>query len=127
MTRGRALAVLAVALLFGMSPWLSATAVIPQLREEWELSSNASAWLTIAVQLGFVAGALLSSAGNVADVLPPRLVILAGSAAAAAANLAVSVGFWSGSSGPVSGASVRTGKSAIRLLEASRTAWSSRP
>jgi MFS family permease len=88
-TRGRALGILAVALLFGMSPWFSATAVIPQLRGEWELSSNAAAWLTIAVQLGFVAGALLSSVGNVADVLPPRLVILVGSAGAAAANLAV--------------------------------------
>jgi MFS family permease len=88
-TRGRALALLAVALVFGMSPWFSATAVIPQLRGEWELSRNAAAWLTIAVQLGFVAGALLSSVGNVADVLPPRLVILAGSIGAAAANLAV--------------------------------------
>ena len=91
MTRGRALGVLTVALLLGMSPWFSATAVIPQLREEWELSSTAAAWLTIAVQLGFVAGALLSSAGNVADVLPPRLVILVGSVGAAAANLAVTI------------------------------------
>jgi MFS family permease len=90
-TRGRALAVLTVALLLGMSPWFSATAVIPQLREEWELSSTAAAWLTIAVQLGFVVGALISSAGNVADVLPPRLVILVGSVGAAAANLAVAI------------------------------------
>ncbi len=89
MTRGRALAALTVALLFGMTPWFSATAVIPQLREEWGLSGTAAAWLTIAVQLGFVAGALISSAGNVADVLPPRLVILVGSVGAAAANLAV--------------------------------------
>ena len=89
MTRGRALAALTLALLCGMSPWFSATAVIPQLRVEWELTGNAAAWLTIAVQLGFVAGALLSSVGNVADVLPPRLVILAGSLGAAAANLAV--------------------------------------
>ena len=89
MTRGRALAALTLALLCGMSPWFSATAVIPQLRAEWELTGNAAAWLTIAVQLGFVAGALLSSVGNVADVLPPRLVILAGSLGAAAANLAV--------------------------------------
>ena len=78
MSRGRALAVLAVALLCGMSPWFSATAVIPQLREEWGLSSNAAAWLTIAVQVGFVAGALLSSVGNRADGLPPRLLILGG-------------------------------------------------
>ena len=89
MTRGRALALLALALVLGMSPWFSATAVIPQLRDEWGLSDNAAAWLTIAVQLGFVVGALLSSLGNVADVLPPRLVILVGSVGAAAANLGV--------------------------------------
>ncbi|HEX2111383.1 MAG TPA: MFS transporter [Gaiellaceae bacterium] len=87
--RSRALALLAFALVLGMSPWFSATAVIPQLRDEWDLSRDAGAWLTIAVQLGFVAGALLSSLGNVADVLPPRLVILGGSAGAAAANLGV--------------------------------------
>jgi MFS family permease len=90
-TRGRALALLAVALVFSMSPWFSATAVIPQLREEWDLSRNAGAWLTIAVQIGFVVGALLSSIGNVADVLPPRLVILGGSIGAAAANLGVAL------------------------------------
>jgi MFS family permease len=87
--RSRALALLALALVLGMSPWFSATAVIPQLRHEWDLSRDAGAWLTIAVQLGFVAGALLSSVGNVADVLPPRTVILAGSVGAAAANLGV--------------------------------------
>jgi MFS family permease len=86
LTQWRALALLALALVFSMSPWFSATAVVPQLREEWELSQNAAAWLTIAVQLGFVAGALLSSLGNVADVLPPRLVILGGSLGAATAN-----------------------------------------
>jgi MFS family permease len=99
--RWRALAILALALAFGMSPWFSATAVIPQLRDEWELSRNASAWLTIAVQLGFVAGALLSSVGNVADLLPPRLVILAGSIGAAVANLAVAAADGAGAAIPL--------------------------
>jgi MFS family permease len=88
-TPRRALALLALALVLSMSTWFSATAVIPQLRAEWGLSDNAAAWLTIAVQLGFVAGALLSSIGNVADVLPPRSVILAGSIGAAAANVLI--------------------------------------
>jgi MFS family permease len=85
----RALGLLAVALVLSMSTWFSATAVVPQLRDAWELSSAAAAWLTIAVQLGFVAGALLSSIGNVADVLPPKAVILAGSTGAAAGNAAL--------------------------------------
>jgi MFS family permease len=90
-TRWRALALLALALVLSMSPWVSATAVVPQLRTEWDLSQSAAAWLTIAVQLGFVAGALLSSLGNVADVLPPRLVILGGSLGAAAANALLAI------------------------------------
>jgi MFS family permease len=69
-----------------MTTWFSATAVVPQLREEWELGDTAAAWLTIAVQVGFVAGALASSAVTLADVFPPRVVILVGSLGAAAAN-----------------------------------------
>ena len=69
-----------------MATWFSASAVVPQLRDEWELSRGAASWLTIAVQLGFVAGALVSSVLNVADVVAPHIVIFAGSAGAAAAN-----------------------------------------
>ncbi|MGH3092816.1 MAG: MFS transporter, partial [Gaiellaceae bacterium] len=74
--RRRALALLAVALVLSMTTWFSATAVVPQLREDWGLSDTAAAWLTIAVQLGFVAGALVSSVLNVADVLSARAVLL---------------------------------------------------
>ena len=91
--RRRALALLAVALVLSMTTWFSATAVVPQLREDWGLSDSAAAWLTIAVQLGFVVGALVSSVLNVADVLSPRAVLLAGAGGAAAANaLLVAVG-----------------------------------
>jgi MFS family permease len=84
--RYRALILLALALVFGMTTWFSASAVIPQLRETWSLSPGTSAWLTIAVQLGFVAGAIVSSLLNLSDVLPPRLVITGGTAGAALAN-----------------------------------------
>lgn len=46
----RALALLAITLLFSMSTWFSASAVIPQLQELWDLSATTAAWLTIAVQ-----------------------------------------------------------------------------
>jgi MFS family permease len=82
----RALGVLAGALVLSMTTWFSATAVVPQLRDEWGLGNTAAAWLTIAVQVGFVAGALLGSALSVGDVFPPRAVILAGCLGAAAAN-----------------------------------------
>ena len=83
----RPLALLAAALVLSMTTWFSATAVVPQLRAEWDLGDTAAAWLTIAVQVGFVAGALVSSGLSVVDVFAPRVVILAGTAGAAAANL----------------------------------------
>jgi len=86
-TPARALTLQSASLLLSMTTWLSASAVIPQLRAEWGISASASAWLTIAVQLGFVAGALLSSLTNLSDVIRPARVILWGSLGAAAANL----------------------------------------
>ena len=83
----RTLALLAAAIVLSMTTWFSATAVVPQLRAEWDLGNTAAAWLTIAVQVGFVAGALAGSALSVGDVFPPRFVILAGALGAAAANL----------------------------------------
>lgn len=76
----------ATALLF-MSTWFSATAVIPQVRAEWRLSAEAVAWLTIAVQWGFVTGALLSAAFTVADAIAPTRLIFLCSLGAAGANL----------------------------------------
>lgn len=84
--RWRALGVLAVAMILAMTTWFSASAVIPQLRDEWGLTDGQAAWLTIAVQLGFVAGALFSSLFNISDVVSPRVVILAGGMGAAAVN-----------------------------------------
>jgi MFS family permease len=84
--QSRALALLAAALVLCMTTWFSASAVLPQLRDEWHLSSTGRAWLTIAVQLGFVAGALLSSVLNLSDVVDPRWVIAGGAFGAAVAN-----------------------------------------
>jgi MFS family permease len=84
--RRRALALLAFALTLGMTTWFSASAVIPQLRSTWALADSSAAWLTIAVQLGFVTGAILSSLFNLADLVSLRKVILAGCVGAAAAN-----------------------------------------
>ena len=82
----RALAVLATAMILAMTTWFSTSAVIPQLRSEWSLTDTQSAWLTIAVQLGFVVGALLSSLFNFSDVVSPRVVIMIGGLGAAAVN-----------------------------------------
>jgi MFS family permease len=84
--RWRMLAYLAIALVFSWSTWFSASAVIPQLRLIWTLSPSTSAWLTIAVQLGFVVGAVISSLFNLADLFSSRYIIMGGAIGAAAAN-----------------------------------------
>ncbi|MDX1659815.1 MAG: MFS transporter [Nitriliruptorales bacterium] len=84
--RWRALSLLAVAMLLAMTTWFSASAVVPQLRDAWGLSSAAASLLTIAVQLGFVAGAVTSAFLTLADVVPPRRVMLFGATGAALVN-----------------------------------------
>jgi MFS family permease len=74
-----------------MATWFSASAVVPQLRARYDLSTTASSWLTIGVQLGFVGGALVAAALNLADTVAPRRLILLGSLGAATANLGLLV------------------------------------
>jgi MFS family permease len=87
--RRLALGLLAVAVLLAMSTWFSASSVVPQVSAVWDLGPGTAAWITIAVQLGFVGGALLSAGLSLTDVLPPRVVIAAGAGVAAGANLAL--------------------------------------
>lgn len=89
MTPRRVLAVLAVAQLLAMAPWFSASAVAPTLARLWQLSPSGTAWLTISVQLGFVAGALLSAIFTLADRLSARRLVVGSAAVAALATLAV--------------------------------------
>ncbi|HUH07087.1 MAG TPA: MFS transporter [Egibacteraceae bacterium] len=82
-----ALALLSGAMVLAMTTWFSASAALPQLVAEWRLSSTGAAWLTIAVQLGFVAGGLISAGFSLADVIAPKRLILLGATGAATANL----------------------------------------
>ena len=86
--RWRILGLLAVGELLAMSPWLSSSAVAPLLTDAWGLHGLDLALLTIAVQLGFVAGALLLAVSGAADVIAGRRLFLAGAGLAALANLA---------------------------------------
>ncbi len=58
--------------MLAMSLWFSANAVIPQLEQEWHLTKNGIALLSIAVQLGFVAGALSFSIFNTPDIFKTK-------------------------------------------------------
>jgi MFS family permease len=81
--------VLAIAQLLAMAPWFSASAVGPALARAWQLSPSATAWLTISVQLGFVAGALVSAMLTLADRLSARKLVAGSATIAALATLGV--------------------------------------
>jgi MFS family permease len=81
--------ILAIAQLLAMAPWFSASAVAPALARIWQLSPTATAWLTISVQLGFVAGALVSAMLTLADRLSARRLVAGSAAIAALATLGV--------------------------------------
>jgi MFS family permease len=78
-SRNRALALIALSELFGMALWFGVSASAPRIAAEWRLDAATSTWLTLAVQLGFVAGTLLSATFNLPDVISPRhLMALSG-------------------------------------------------
>lgn len=85
------LAVVSLAELLSMTLWFSATAVTPPLVEQFHFAPGHVAWLTGAVQAGFVVGTLVSAVGNLADLLNPRTLMFAGSLAGALANAAIVV------------------------------------
>jgi MFS family permease len=81
--------VLATAELLAMTLWFSVSAVGPELAAAWGLSAAETAWLTNSVQLGFVAGALLSAVFTVSDVVEPRYLFSASAAVGAAATAVI--------------------------------------
>ncbi len=86
-----------------MSLWFSASAVAPALKAEWGLTDGAAAWLTLAVQLGFVAGTLVSALGNLPDVFSTRRLFAVSAWLGAAANAGLAL--WA--RGPVSAVALR--------------------
>jgi MFS family permease len=81
--------VIALAQVGAMSTWFSAAAVSPSLSREWHLGPSQLALLTVAVQLGFVAGGLAVAVSGLADLVPPRRVFAVAALLAAAANAAL--------------------------------------
>ncbi|MFV2000478.1 MAG: MFS transporter [Acidimicrobiia bacterium] len=85
----RALSVVAGSQLLVLTLWFSASAVSPQLEAEWGLSTTEASWLTLAVQIGFVLGALASALLNLADLIPARRLFVVATIIAAGANAAL--------------------------------------
>jgi MFS family permease len=70
-----------------MSPWFSAAASGPALAARHALAPGAQAWLTGAVQLGFVAGTLVAAILNLADLVRARYYFGLSALLAALSNL----------------------------------------
>ncbi len=96
--RWRMLALVGLAELLAMSLWFSASAVAPELTAQWGLTPTESAWLTSAVQIGFVVGAVTSAALTLSDAVPTRYLFAASAFAGAA--LTATLGLVVDSAGP---------------------------
>lgn len=72
-----------------MSLWFSASAVTPQLRSIWGLTTAEAGWLTTIVQLGFVCGTAVAAVLNLADVIPAGRLFSVSALLGAVANAAI--------------------------------------
>src|SRR6476619_8370493 len=84
--RWQALTLLSIAELLGMSLWFSGSAVVPALTREWQLSPSQISWVSNAVQLGFVAGTLVSATLNLPDIISTRHLFAVSAFLGAAVN-----------------------------------------
>ena len=105
------LAWIAVAEFLGMTLWFSATAAAPAVAQEFAMSASMRAWLTMAVQAGFVCGTLLTAMTNAADAIPARRLVAWGCIAGAITNGGVALA--------ASGAAII----ALRFLTGAALAW----
>jgi MFS family permease len=85
------LAWLSAAMFLGMTMWFSATAANGAIVAEFGLTGAETAWLTMAVQGGFVVGTLLSATLNLPDVISARQLFTIGCIGGALANAALAV------------------------------------
>jgi len=107
----RMLALVAVAEFLGMTLWFSATAAAPAVAQEFAMGASMRAWLTMAVQAGFVVGTLLTAIPNAADAIPARGLFASGCIIGAITNGAIAVA-------PSASAIV-----ALRFLTGAALAW----
>ncbi len=85
----KAMWLIALAQLLVLSLWFSASAVSPALEVAWKLTPSQVPLLTLAVQLGFVVGALTSAVFNLPDVVATRRLFSASAVGGALVNLAL--------------------------------------
>lgn len=84
--KARSLALIALCQVLALSVWFAGAAALPGIAQSTTLSPFAQAALSSGVQLGFVAGALVSAGLGLADRVEVRVLFAIGAAAAAFAT-----------------------------------------
>ena len=82
-----ALALISICLIGALGTWFSATVILSELTLRAQLGESQQVWLTNAVQLGFVLGAVLIAFFNLSDSMSLTVLIALSCALAALANL----------------------------------------
>jgi MFS family permease len=80
------LGILSLAIVLGMAPWFAATVVAEPMARDLGLTTRATTWLTLAVQLGFVLGSVASASLLLSDRLSARRLAASSALLAAAAT-----------------------------------------
>ena len=75
MTKRRAIILLCLAVIFGMSPWFATGAAVMDIARERGIGPGMQALLASAVQAGFVIGAFSFAVAGIADRFDPRRVM----------------------------------------------------
>ncbi|HEY1415038.1 MAG TPA: MFS transporter [Caulobacteraceae bacterium] len=83
------IALLALCQVAALALWFSASAVVPSMLREFPLSGAQVSLFTSLVQLGFVAGTLLSATLGLADRLDPRRFFMVATLVAAIVNASI--------------------------------------
>ena len=84
------LALISLATVLSLTVWFSTNAIAPVLEVEREFTGSDIAWLTIAIQLGFVLGTLLIAFTNLADLMNTRTLFAISAILAGVSNVALS-------------------------------------
>ncbi|MBZ5637758.1 MAG: hypothetical protein LAO51_03260 [Acidobacteriia bacterium] len=92
LAKTRNVGLLLIAELLAMGLWFSASAVVPQLTRQWRLDGGQQSWLTMSVQTGFVAGALVSAWLNLSDRIEANRLHAASAFLGAVANAGIAAG-----------------------------------
>jgi MFS family permease len=90
-------------MVLGMTPWFSATVAAPGMIAEWGIRTDKAAWLTVAVQAGFVIGTFVSALLLLSDRFSPRRLAAVSSLIAGGATALLA---W-GQTGPAAAVGLR--------------------